>query len=375
MGFETVQAFQDALFDKGIAGNDLAVYHGGEPIHRYRTGWACVEERRPISADTIYQMYSMTKPITCAAMLKLIEQGAARLDDPLYAYLPAYRRMRVRADGGTRPAVQPILLEHLFTMTAGFDYDLHSPAIERIAERKPHFDLQDFALELAEEPLWFEPGTRYQYSLCHDVLAAVLEVVSGMRYGEYLRRSLFDPLGMADACFFLPEAKRSRLARKYPYVPNRRPARALPEANEYQLSPVFESGGAGLYATVDDYACFANALCLEQGILSPATLRQLRTNRLSGQPLADYHAFKPKAEGYGLGVYTSLAADGHGPFGWGGAAGTYLILLPEERLTVILAYQTLPSGGETVRPLLLHVLWDALREEIPGFSSPVPYLT
>ncbi len=374
-GFEAVQSFQDSLLSYGLAGSDLAVYRDGSAVYRRLSGLADVAARVPITKGTIFRMYSMTKPITCTAMLKLVEDGRARLDDPLDAYLPEYRHMWVQDGEGLRPAKNSIRLVDLLSMTAGFDYNLHSPALLRLARETPAYALRAFARALSEEPLGFEPGTRWRYSLCHDVLAAVIEVVSGMRFGEYLRRALFEPLGMKDTCFFLSEEQRSRLARTYALVPGQRPSEPLPETTAFQLSPAYESGGAGISATVNDYALFANALCLHRGLLRPDTLRLMRTNRLAGQALKDFRAFKPHAQGYGLGVYTSLAPDGRGPFGWGGAAGTYLVMDPKERLTVLFACQALPSGAEYVRPRLLRELWAALCAKVPGFHAPVPYYT
>lgn len=362
MNFDALMRFQDSLEGVGIAGNDCAVYVDGNPVYRHFVGYQNRETGEKITDRTLYRMFSMTKPVVCAAALTLFEQGAFLLSDPVSQYLPEYGEMRVRTcrpntDWDEGPAKNALRVQNLFEMTTGLDYDLNTPEIRSLREKtNDQFTTRELAAAIAKKTLRFEPGTHWLYGLSHDVLGALIEVVSGMTLGEYCRKAIFDPLGMKETWFHAPQSERGRCCQLYTLDQNGRFQRGE-YVNHLQLSKNQESGGAGLTMTVDDYARFAcmmtNRGLSKDGvrILSGRTVDLMRTNRLSDTLLRDYRTGESnEGYGYGLGVRTLMdpAASGSlsavGEFGWAGAWSTYVMMDPANRVTLVYAEQ----GGETV---------------------------
>lgn len=376
MDFQPLTRFIDRLTAWRIPWAEVIVMHRGEEVFRYRNGFADLEGKSPIEEGHIIQLYSMTKIMTCTAALKLVERGDILLGDPLSAYLPEYAEMTVlREDGGLEKATRPITVRDLFTMTAGFTYNLNSPSLRELAERTGgRMPTREFAAALAKEPLLFEPGTRFNYSLCHDVLGALIEVVDGRRFGDFLRDEIIGPLGMHDTGFDLPDDKRNRLAPQYEY--NESLGRAVRrDGNNFRLGTEFESGGAGLYSTAADYVRFLDALT-NRGtsrdgvrILSPSSVDLMRTDHLTTPALRDGFSWDHMAGyGYGLGVRThvSRAASGSlsslGEFGWQGAAGSLAVMDPEAELTIMYAQHMLNSQEPYVLPRLRNIVYSCLRK-------------
>ncbi|MBQ8369800.1 MAG: beta-lactamase family protein, partial [Clostridia bacterium] len=174
MNFDRMKAFQERLVNWRIPGNDCMIVKDGEEIYRYMTGWADEESGRKMSGDELYYFWSASKVITCSLGLRLHEEGLFAMNDPLYEYMPEFRNMTVRKKINGRdeivPAEKPILVKHLFNMTAGFDYNLNTPAVKAVGEATDgKYPTREVAKAIAESPLCFEPGTHWQYSLCHDV--------------------------------------------------------------------------------------------------------------------------------------------------------------------------------------------------------------
>lgn len=366
--------FIDRLTSWRIPWAEVMVIHRNETVIRYRSGLSNLEEETPIEEGRIFNIYSMTKIMTCVAALKLVEQGKMLLNDPLSAYLPEYADMNVRKrlpDGKLeiQRAKKPILVRDLFTMTAGFSYDIGSPSLKEVAEQtNGRVPTRAFAEALAKEPLLFEPGTRWNYSLCHDVLAALVEVVDGRRFGAYIREEITGPLGMKDTAFDLSEEQQSRLLPQYEYKDEQgRPVRK--DGNGYRLGTEYESGGAGLLSTVSDYALFLNALTNKGTspdgvrILSPAMVDLMRTDHLTDRMRGDYNWEQLKGYGYGLGVRThaSKAQSGSlsplGEFGWSGAAGCMAIMDPDSGLTVMYAQHLLNNQEPYIHPRLRNIVY------------------
>lgn len=359
----------------GLAGYDCAVYLDGGEVYRRMDGYADREAGRPIAHDTIYRMFSMTKPITCTAALQLYEKGRFLLTDPLGNYLPEFREMTVREGDSLRPARNPITIRNLFTMSAGLTYDLDSPSMQALKrDTDGRYTTRQLVQALAKEPLTYDPGERWVYSLAHDVLGALIEEVSGLPFEEYLQRHIFAPLGMKDAHFFVPEDKLGRVAYRYGCERGKAPVREAYE-NLYQASPNYRSGGAGLSCTLDDYARFACALCrggwCEQTharILGSATVRLMRENQLSEAQMRDFNWVQYAGYGYGLGVRTlvsraeSGSPGGLGEFGWGGAAGTYALIDPEYRLVMLFGQQSTPNFEHVIQPRIRNILYRCLEE-------------
>ena len=378
MEFKHLDAFLKRITETTIPGADCAVYYHHEPVFRKCYGYADVEAKRPLTPDAMYYLYSASKVITCAAALQLHERGEFVMFQPVSDFIPEFREMKIarRLLNGSMelvPATHPIRIQDLFTMTGGLSYDLDSPAIRRVRrETDGRCPTLETVRAIAGEPLLFEPGTRWNYSLCHDVIGALIEVISGKSFGEYLRENIFEPLGMKDTSFHLPEEKHARMAAQYAYDGAAR-TYAPKAGNDYVFGSEYESGGAGLISTVDDYMRFAETLCRfgisaeGERILSENSVRLMRMNHLTSQTQPDFNWTHLDGYGYGLGVRTlvdptriSTLSLG-GEFGWSGAAGAYVIMDPETELTVYYAQHMLNSQEEYVHPRLRNIIYAALQ--------------
>ena len=198
--FEELRNFCDSLLERGVRtpGFDLIVYQGGKCVFRHTNGFSDLESKTRMTGKERYNIYSCSKVITCTAALMLWERGLFSLEDELSDYMPEFKNMTVRApDGGIRPAANPIRIKNLFEMTAGFSYDVESPNLQACRrETGGRCPTRAAVRAIARGPLSFEPGEHWQYSLCHDVLAALVEVISGRRFADYVRENIFEPLGM-----------------------------------------------------------------------------------------------------------------------------------------------------------------------------------
>jgi len=367
----------------GPAGCACSVTRKGETIYETCLGNADVERGRPVAPDTIYRVYSMSKPITCTAALMLLERGAYRLNDPLSEYLPEFKELsffRTAPDGGleTVKAARPLLVHDLFTMTSGLPYP--EPGTEtgrryqaRFAEiekaRRP-FSIRDLCRELAGIPLAFEPGTHWMYGFSHDVLGALVEVLSGRRFGAFLQDEVFTPLGMKDASFTIPPEKRDRLAALYDRKPDGALVRNDGLDEDYQPGSAYESGGGGLLMTLADYQAFAQTMARGEHrgvrLLGDATRRLQARNHLTPAQQADFDWPMMRGYGYGLGVKTLVdPAPGGcignvGEIGWGGMAGTILVVDPSEELSIVYMEQLLPSLEDRFMPVIRNAVLAAL---------------
>jgi len=346
--FQKTVELMDSFLEMGVPGYDLIVFQDGNEIFRHFNGCSDLESKTPINGKERYNIYSCSKPITCTAAMQLWEKGMFSLEDPLAKFIPEFADMTVRTPDGIRKARNPILIKHLFEMTAGFSYDLASPGIlktrEETAGRCPTVQT---VRNLAADPLCFEPGEKWNYSLCHDVLAAVVEVISGVPFGEYVKKHIFDPLGMSRSTFSLPEAELETVASHYRFNEETRQAvNCGKQIQNYKLGSSYESGGAGCISTVEDYIRFAEALRLGDVILGKDTIALMATDRLTDAQKVSYWVAD---HGYGLGVRCPLKNGTLPDFGWGGAAGAYLAVDISNRLTMYYAQHMLSSPNQSVR--------------------------
>lgn len=376
---ERIRPVMEAYVDRGVyAGVSTLIARRGKIVHAGQVGWRDKEARAPMSADTIFRLYSMTKPVICAALMALFEEGRFRLVDPVAKYIPAFGGVKVLAPGGGLvDPVRPINVRDLMTHTSGLTYGfLEDSPVSRLYDEAKLFDprcsLEAAIDDLARFPLAFQPGSRWHYSVGIDVGARLIEVISGRPLGAYLRERLFEPLGMVDTAFEVPAEKRDRLAAMYgrPDIigPGRKHS-ALLEAwrngfNEridvstshpVDSPDVFVRGGHGLFGTIGDYWRFAQML-LDGGrvdrarILGRKTLALMHANHvppallpleLGGLPLAGY--------GFGLGSRVAMdvaqtAAPGSvGEFGWSGAAKTHYWVDPQEQMVGLFMTQSMLS--------------------------------
>ena len=364
--FEPLTAFVDSLSEHyGIPSCDLIVYKDGEEVYRHLAGFSDADGKVPASTNDLYRLYSATKVATCTTALHLIDEGKLSLEDPVSKYLPAYANLTVKqADGSVAPAKTVMTVRHLFSMSGGLNYDMHRGGSPRILEEKGEkAGTVEICNAYAEAPLDFDPGTHFQYSLCHDVLGAVVEVASGMKFGDYMKQAVLDPLGMKDTTFLVTDEQLARISEMRQCDPKTWRPKAVGKGDMYRLTPNYQSGCGGLTSSVDDYiklgAALANKGTALNGyqLLKPETVEMFRTPQLSPvQHMDMMHSF-PYMPGYdyALGVRTfvnnsnSTAAKGH--FGWDGAGGFLIYADPDNNIAIVFAEAVL---GSTPSALIVH---------------------
>lgn len=373
MDFSKLDKFIDSMPARGFPMCDLGVTYRGENVYRHSSGYSDAELTKPTSADDIYWIFSNSKILTCIAAMRLVEEKKISLDDKLSKYIPEYEKMFVmKPDGSIVPAENPITLLHLFTMTAGMDYNLVSPPVN--AARDANGSTLDIVKAMAKMPLWFEPGTHYKYSLCHDVLAAVVEVVSGMKFCEYADKYIFKPLGMINTGFRPNDEQKKRFSALYVYQNGINKAKLVECGNNYALSSVYDSGGAGLFSTVDDYLKLVTAIALggttKDGyhLLSSDTIKLMQKNYLCDDARADFSVTRLAGYGWGLcgrvhiDPVVSLSRSSVGEFGWDGAAGAFNLMDPEKQVALYMGthVRSCAYGYHRVHPEIINLTYEAL---------------
>jgi CubicO group peptidase (beta-lactamase class C family) len=344
MNFSKLDELMRSLPLRGIPAAELAVTHQGKTVYRTGVGFSDAAGTKPVTDRDLYWIFSATKVMTCVAAMKLVEEGKIALDDPVAKYISEFANLTVRQKDGTLiPAQSTMTILHLFTMSAGLSYDFNTQNIREAKESNP--TTLGLVRAMAKDPLLFEPGTHYKYSLCHDVLAAVVEVASGMRFSDYLDRLIFKPLGMTDTGFQPNEEQRSRFTDMYTYRGGTKSALLRECVNNYALSPDYESGGAGLFSRVDDY--IKAVTCLATGksedgytILKPETVAMMQKNYLCDDALNDF--VTTRLHGYGWGLcgrvhtdpFMSMGRAPIGEFGWDGAAGAFTMVDTENKIAL-----------------------------------------
>lgn len=331
---EKMTAYLDSLLDLGIPSVDLIVYQDHQQIYRHMNGTVNTEKTQPVAADQRYLMFSMTKVQTMTAIMQLVEQGKLSLEDEVAKYLPAYKDVKIKTEDGEEALKWPLKVRHLVSMQSGLDYDLNRSGIVRVLNEKGQkATTREIVDAFAESPLLFQPGTHFCYSLSHDVAAAVLEVVTGMSFGEYLKKNVWEPLGMKNTFFAKPDnTGLERLAQQY--VCDDTGIVPMEQTCNYQLSESYESGGAGLVSCTEDYAILADAIACggisAKGvrILKPESVERFKQNLLYSDSMNDIARTMGRVGyGYGCGMQILLNPEmvgspaPAGVFGWDGAAG------------------------------------------------------
>ncbi|MBR5922392.1 MAG: beta-lactamase family protein [Clostridia bacterium] len=353
--FEHLKLFCDSFLEAGLPGFDIAVYRKGESILRYIGGYSDLENRIKMNGKERYNIYSCSKPITCTAALKLYEKGMFSLEDKLSDYMPEFSDMTVKTENGIVKAQNPILIKHLFEMTAGFSYNTASPELLRCREETGgKCQTRETMKYLAKEPLLFEPGDRWEYSLCHDVLAAFVEVVSGEKFEDYVKKNIFDVLGMQNSTFMLPEEQIETISPQYKFE-NGKAVNVGKHIVAYKIGSEYASGGAGCISTADDYIRFLEGLRTGK-LIKPDTLKRMITDRLTESQKRTY--WLNGTHGYGLGVRTPKG-DIH-DFGWGGAANAYLAVDAENEISVYLGAHMLFSPTQGIRNMIFRYVYAEL---------------
>ena len=364
MDFSALKEYLNKLPEEwGIPQCSLIVRKGRETIF---------EDLVRSARGDVYWLYSATKLFTATMFCRMLEQGKLKLEDRVSDYLPEYAGLEIAdQEGNRRPAQKTLLLEHLITMCGGLTYDIFHPLITQAKDRTT----RGIVREIAGMPLVDEPGETYLYSLCHDVLAAVMEIVSGLRYAELLRREIIEPLGMASTCFHPDAELKTRFAPQFEWQGKRKGAVPCSGDNKFCFSPDYDSGGAGLCSTLEDYILLPEALANgglgRDGypVLKPETIEAMRSDHIFGSRRAgfDLRWERLRSYGYGLGVRTRLNhEDGGkspvGEFGWDGAAGAYCIIDPENRISAFYVQHVLNMGPvfEEIHPKLRDLIYQGL---------------
>jgi CubicO group peptidase (beta-lactamase class C family) len=389
--------FRRYVDDGRLPGWLITVSRRGQLVHVSSYGARDVAAGLPAESDTLWRIYSMTKPITSVAALMLYEEGAFELTDPVSSLIPSFAGARVYAGGSdlkpvTVPATEPVRIWHLMTHTAGLTYGFHRAHPVDARYRQAGFDVgwprgADLAQACdawAAQPLLFQPGAEWNYSVATDVLGRVVEVASGQSLDEFFVSRIFGPLGMADTGFWVAEDDMNRVAALY--MPGTEPGEGLRRMDEMgrvaSHLPRMLSGGGGLISTAADYHRFTQMLLDRPGspggeldgvrLLGPRTVAYMTRNHLPGG--ADLETFgRPlnaeapqRGVGFGLGVAVVIdAAAGkvlgsEGEFSWGGMASTAFWVDPAEQLTVCFFTQLMPSSTYRIRPQLRQLVYQAL---------------
>jgi CubicO group peptidase (beta-lactamase class C family) len=361
----------------------------GEIAHFSALGSMDVERERPVREDTIFRIYSMTKPVTSIACMMLVEEGLIALDDPVHRFIPQWRDLgvyeggflqtfRTRRTSGLMRVID--LLRHTSGLTYGFQQRTNVDAAYRkhgLGEIGGPVSLQEMIDGLARMPLEFSPGQSWNYSVATDVLGYLIGVISGQSFAEFLHTRIFAPLGMVDTDFYVPSSKASRLAACYRALPSGKKELADdPTKSAYLAPPAFYSGGGGLVSTAADYLRFCRML--RNGgeldgvrILSPKTLQLMTSNHLpDGKDLTQlsvsmFSEANYAGVGFGLGFSVTLdparamLPGTAGDFSWGGMASTYFWVDPVEELIVIFLTPLMPSATYPLRRELRTLVYSA----------------
>ena len=385
MNFSYMKDFMDALTSWRIPGNDISVCVEGKEVFRYQSGYCDYENKIPMTDDKLINIYSCSKVATVTAALQLYERGKFLLDDPLYDFIPEYKEMYIKKeDGELVKAENAITLRHLFTMTSGLTYNTESEHIAAVREKtNGKMPTLEVIKAFAKEPISFEPGERWQYSMSHDVLAAVVEVISGKKFSDYVRENIFEPLGMKDA-YYHNEGVLDRVAKQYRYINSTEDnlvnlqsgvvnktdgyIQNIDKKAAHVFGPEYDSGGAGITTSVEEYSKFASALAnggvgsTGERIIASSTIELLRTPQI----YEGLNWKQLKGYAYGLGVRTlvSKAASGStgsvGEFGWGGAAGATVLVDPDKKLSMFYTHHMLNPQEAYYQPRLRNVLYTCI---------------
>ena len=353
----------------------LLVARRGELVHRTVLGHASLEKKQRLADDTIFRIYSMTKPVTSVAFMMLVEEGRIAIDDPVAKWIPSWRDQAVYRSGMpgafvTRPVDAPMrvldLLRHTSGLTYGFQLRTNVDAAYRAlkADAFESENLEAFVDKLGRLPLEFSPGTAWNYSVSTDVVGHLVSVVSGMPFDDFVRTRIVQPLGMRDTDFHVPEAKAARFADCYVKSAAGKLEPAPPV--DFSKPPRAPSGGGGLVSTAADYLRFCEML--RRGgeldgvrLLGPKTLRLMRANHLpGGRDLADISISmfsEAMFQGVGFGLGFAMTTDpvrcgvvsSPGEFWWGGMASTAFWVDPVEDICVVFLTQLIPSSTYPIR--------------------------
>lgn len=385
-----IDLLMNEMVESGFSsGASTLVIKDGVEIYYGEAGYADISGKIPHKRDSIFRLYSMSKPITGATAMAAMEDGLLDVNLPVKDFIPSFANQKFEENGELKPVYRDAKVKDLLNMTAGLsyggDWNLNTKGTSLIADEgigrldtDNEMTTLEFATRMGEVPLLFSPGEGFSYSYCADILGAVIEVATGMKFSEYMRKRILDPLGMEDTGFFVPEDKQSRLVKVYSQTDE-----GLKEFDYNNLiinlkmnhAPGFESGGAGLVSTLDDYAKFASML-LNKGIyngkqiLNPGTVKYFTE--------ADIEDGGPKSamkywDGMNGCAYANLlkickepgkavTLSSSGEYGWDGWLGPYFLNDPAHNMTVLHMLQRTDSGTTSYMRRIKNVIFSILED-------------
>lgn len=371
-----------------IKGASVCIIKDDKEIYRENFGFADKENNIKMTDNTIFRMYSMTKPITAVATMILFERGKIDLYDPVSMYLEGFKNQKVIKNGKLCDVNREVTINDLLNMTSGLSYpddctesgrlmnDLFEEVKKKLENGKPTNTL-DFCNAIGRVPLAFQPGSQWQYGSSADILGGVIEVVSKKKLGEFLEDEIFNPLEMKDTAFYVPEEKLSRFAQIYKY--NEEDEKLYPYLENtlgldgYKLSTAFESGGAGLASTIDDYKKFALMLLnkgkyKETRIIGTKTVEFMIQNQLNEKQIKSMEWESLRGYGYGNLMRVLInQAEGQtnaslGEFGWDGWTGNYITISPQDNMIFMYFIQRCDTGTSISTRKLRSIVYSSINE-------------
>ena len=399
-----IQEVLDESVKKGVqAGVNCLCWKDGQEQAYFESGLRDVENGVKFSRDTIVRCYSMSKPVTGVAVMKLLESGKIDLYDEVSEYLPAFKNMTCMKNGKVEKCTRPLIIQDLLNMTSGISYggdndEAHQHiskliycdgGLNQSAAGANNITTRQVADRIAEGPLSFEPGTDYEYGMSADVLGAVIEVVTGMKFSEYLKKNIWEPLGMKDTAFWVPEEKQNRLAKVYKssqgqaagaWGGNSKGGQMdlftncnLGIQDSMKMEPAFESGGAGLVSTVDDYMRFVQMLSNKgtldgQRILKEETVKYMSRAKLRPNLQQCFDWKMEHWSGYSYANLCRVCIDPgsaraitvKGEFGWDGWLGTYMSVDIVNNLAIAYMTQKVDAGKTCTTRRVKNIIYTSL---------------
>ena len=377
-----------------IMGCQVAVARHGHLAYQKSFGSMDLERNKPMADDAIFRIYSMTKPITSVALMTLYEKGYFQLNDPISRYVPSWKNHRVWVSGEgeemvTEAPKRPVSFRDVLSHTGGFTYGGGLPGVGiqhpvdkiyrelKIRSSGTADTMEGFLDKLAQVPLLYQPGERWMYSLSTDICGALVEIISGKPFAEYLQDEIFGPLGMNDTSFFVAPDKIDRFCANYQRGPDKK-LKLIddPATSDFTKDPAFKSGGGGLTGTIADYMKFCEML--RRGgeldghrVIGPRTLAMMHMNHLAGGKdltqlaIGSFSETSNEGVGFGLGFASTMdevstGSLGAGDYYWGGAASTIFLVDPKEDLTMVFMTQLMPSGTFNFRGQLKSLIYSAI---------------
>lgn len=373
MNFTKLEEYLSSLGEKyDIPSYQCAVAYKGQIV--YSTAGGFTDENRTVTAnrDDLYWLYSASKVSTVVAVMQLVEAGKIRLDTELADIIPEYRNMRVKTEHGFTFARKQITIHDLLTMTAGLTYDTAPCA--RYAERKKDATTLEIIKDYATAPLKFEPGTSYLYSMCHDVLAAVVEAVSGVRFADYIRDNVLSPCGCKVTSHYVSAEMKEKIAAQYVYDMQTLKSNVRDRECRFRFTDNYDSGGAGLCGNAEDYVLLAAALANGgeingNRILKPETIDMMRAYPVDGKARMEFARWHNRpGYNYSLGVRVltnrevSTSLFPNGEFGWDGAAGAMLTASPETGIAFCYVMHVIGCGKGyfEIHPEIRNLVYEAI---------------